>query len=66
MLTDALWALTYLSDGDEARIDLIINTQIIPSLVNLLNHPFLPIVIPCLRTLGNIVTGNDTQTDAVL
>lgn len=66
VLTDALWALSYLSDGDEARIDMVIETNIIPSLVDLLTHPFLPIVIPCLRTLGNIVTGNDAQTNQVI
>ncbi len=59
VLTDAAWAISYLSDGDEARIDLIIKTGIIPHLIKLLDHPYLSILIPSLRTLGNIVTGND-------
>jgi importin subunit alpha-6/7 len=32
ILTDALWALSYLSDGDEARIQMVIEAQIIPGL----------------------------------
>jgi hypothetical protein len=32
ILTDALWALSYLSDGDEARIQTVIDAQIVPGL----------------------------------
>lgn len=58
VLTDAAWALSYLSDGDETRIDMVIQTGVIPALVRHLEHPYLSILIPSLRTLGNIVTGN--------
>jgi len=51
--------MSYLSDGDENRIDLVIKTGVIPTLIKLLDHPYLSILIPTLRTLGNIVTGND-------
>lgn len=66
VLTDSAWAMSYLSDGDEDRIQRIINTGIVPTLVKLIGHHFLSIVIPCLRTLGNICTGNDEQTSLVL
>ena len=38
----------------------------IPSLVRLLDSGEIQVMTPSLRTLGNIVTGSDTQTDAVL
>ena len=38
----------------------------IPHLVRLLDSGELPVMTPSLRTLGNIVTGNDSQTDAVI
>jgi len=66
VLTDASWALSYLSDGNESRIQNVVDTGVIPSLIKLLDHPFLSILIPSLRTLGNIVTGSDVQTHEVL
>ena len=39
---------------------------VIPHIVRLLDSGELKVMTPSLRTLGNIVTGNDTQTDAVL
>lgn len=66
VLTDAAWAMSYLSDGDEDRIQMVIDTDVIPALINHLDHPYLSILIPCLRSLGNIVTGTDEQTNYVL
>lgn len=41
-------------------------TGIIPKLVELLSSDEVAILTPALRTVGNIVTGSDVQTDAVL
>jgi importin subunit alpha-1 len=65
VLTDAAWALSYLSDGDDKRIQLVLNTGVLPFLVKLLAHPFLSILIPIVRTIGNIATGSDEQTNQV-
>lgn len=58
--------MSYLSDGGEERIPCIIRTGVIPRLVQLLKHPNVAISVPCLRTLGNVVTGNDDQTQIVI
>ena len=59
ILTDVCWALSYISDQGDDRIPHIINTEITERLVNLLDHENVAIAIPCLRILGNVVTGND-------
>jgi importin subunit alpha-1 len=45
---------------------LVLKTGVVPHLIKLLDHPYLSILIPALRTLGNIVTGSDMQTTQVV
>ena len=66
VLTDALWALSYLSDGTNDRIQAVIEVNVCKRLVELLVHPTAAVLIPALRTVGNIVTGNDTQTQMII
>ncbi|XP_010522816.1 PREDICTED: importin subunit alpha-3 isoform X2 [Tarenaya hassleriana] len=66
VLTDACWALSYLSDGTNDKIQAIIEAGIIPRLIQLLAHPSSTVLIPALRTVGNIITGDDIQTQVVL
>ncbi|CAD8136216.1 unnamed protein product [Paramecium pentaurelia] len=66
VLTDACWAMSYLSDGDNSRLQTVIDSQVVPTLIKLLDHSSLQLVIPTLRILGNVVTGDEQQTTYVL
>ncbi|AQK92819.1 Importin subunit alpha [Zea mays] len=65
VLTDACWALSYLSDGTNDKIQAVIESGVFPRLVELLMHPSASVLIPALRTVGNIVTGDDMQTQTL-
>ncbi|XP_020254907.1 importin subunit alpha-2-like [Asparagus officinalis] len=66
VLTDACWALSYLSDGTNDKIQAVIEAGVCPRLVELLLHPSPSVLIPALRTVGNIVTGDDVQTQFII
>ncbi|XP_022741616.1 importin subunit alpha-2-like isoform X1 [Durio zibethinus] len=67
VLTDACWALSYLSDGTNDKIQAVIEAGVCPRLVELLlSNPSPSVLIPALRTVGNIVTGDDLQTQFII
>lgn len=63
---DACWALSYVTDDSGDKIQAVLDAGCVPKLVNLLNCDDITIITPALRSVGNIVTGDDVQTDAVL
>lgn len=65
-VTDACWALSYISDGPDYRIQAVLNAGVAPRLVELLGFNSTAVQTPALRTVGNIVTGDDTQTQFII
>ncbi|SIO73507.1 Importin subunit alpha-1b [Babesia microti strain RI] len=66
VLTDSCWALSYISDGAEERIQSVIESGACGRLVELMGHDQPVVQTPALRAIGNIATGNDEQTQVII
>ncbi|KAL4311359.1 hypothetical protein GQ457_01G032970 [Hibiscus cannabinus] len=66
VLSDACWALSYLFDGTNDKIEAVIAAGVCGRLVELLLHPSLSVLKPALRTVGNITSGDDVQTQCII
>ena len=65
-MIDAAWAISYITDGNDERIQPIIDLGVLPTLVKMMASGINTMIVPALRAIGNMVSGNDIQTQAVL
>ena len=62
---DALWTLSYISDGPD-RVDSILEAGAIPVVIDMMSAPHTRCHMPALRTIGNVIAGSDRQTQVAL
>lgn len=65
-LVDACWILSHLTEHHKKSIKKMLDLNVLPKLISLLDYPIVYIQLPVLRILGNIVAGNALQTQSVL
>jgi len=65
---DLLWALSYLSDGNEDKMSMVTATGVAPKLIRLLENENTTkrCKLPIVRILGNFVSGSHYQTQSVI
>lgn len=61
ILANACWALSYLTDGSNEKIQVILEAGALNAILKYLDVDDTTILIPALRVVGNIVSGNDNQ-----
>jgi len=69
VLADVCWSFSYISDDtgqNNERIAGLIRSGAVPRLTFLLGHKSDKVQHPALRTIGNIVSGDDLQTQVVV
>ena len=63
---DACWALSYLCEGSHDKVQAVIDTGIIPHIVELMSHSNVNVQVPAVRIIGTVVSGDDLQTQLVI
>jgi len=63
VVANACWALSYLTDGGNEKIQVIIEAGVLNAILKYLEIDDTTILIPALRVVGNIVSGNDLQVN---
>jgi hypothetical protein len=66
VLINVLWTFSYLSDGENEKIQNIIDLGVVPDIINCTNKKTVNVATPALRCVGNMLTGTDIQTDFLL
>jgi len=65
VVIDSMWAISYITGNNEG-IQCVIDGGMVKKVIELMLSPNSSIMIPALRTVGNIASGNDIQTQTII
>lgn len=65
ILSYLLWTLAYLSDGEDDQISQIFSYKLTTRILELLEYENPNLQAPALRTIGNLLTGDDIYTQVI-
>lgn len=65
-LKDCLWAISSMCEGEESRIEDLLDTGVVPRLIVLARSEQTKVQHPALRCIGNVVAGSAPQTEKVI
>ena len=65
-MADCCWAISYHSDSNKNKIQVVIESGVIKSIVKNLEESSMAILVPSIRILGNVSTGTAEQTTELL
>jgi len=57
-LADCCWAVSYHSDANKNKIQVVVESRIIPKIIKHLEDINMALLVPSIRILGNISTGS--------
>ncbi|KAH8948521.1 hypothetical protein BDL97_11G098400 [Sphagnum fallax] len=67
LVVEVAWVLVYVTSMSDLHVTLLLNAGLLPPLLGrLASSEQLSLLTPVLRTLGNIVAGDNSKTDVVL
>jgi len=57
-MADCCWAISYHSDSNKNKIQVVVESGIVPRIVRNISESYLGLLISSIRILGNISTGS--------
>lgn len=63
IIADCCWAISYHSDANKNKIQVVVESGVIPHIIRHLEEPAMGLLIPSIRILGNISTGSVDHTN---
>lgn len=66
VLSDASWGFSYISDGPSDGIEAVIACGVVDRMVELIGAGLPSLIVPVIRTLGNIASGDEGHTQTVI